>query len=78
MASSLVGHRWRVSISPVLIGGSSTASPVPPLAEQRRIVARLEVVQEKIRALKAAQAETDEKLKHLEQAILDKAFRGEL
>jgi len=38
MASSLVGHRWRVSISPVLIGGSSTASPVPPLAEQQRIL----------------------------------------
>lgn len=52
--------------------------PLPPLAEQRRIVARLEAVQEKIRALKSAQTETDEELKHLEQAILDRAFRGEL
>jgi type I restriction enzyme S subunit len=53
-------------------------APLPPLAEQRRIAAHLEAVQEKIRALRAAQAETEEKLKRLEQAILDKAFRGEL
>lgn len=52
--------------------------PLPPLAEQRRIVAHLEAVQDKICALKTAQAETDEELKRLEQAILDKAFRGEL
>jgi type I restriction enzyme S subunit len=35
-------------------------------------------VQEKIRALKEAQAQTETELKRLEQAILDKAFRGEL
>ena len=52
--------------------------PLPPLAEQRRIVAHLEAVQEKIGALKAAQAETDEHFKRLEQSILEKAFRGEL
>jgi len=52
--------------------------PLPPLSEQRRIVAHLEAVQEKIRALKSAQSETDEDLNRLEQAILDKAFRGEL
>lgn len=53
-------------------------APLPPLSEQRRIVARLEAVQEKIRAFKSAQAETDEKLNQLEQSMLDKAFRGEL
>jgi len=53
-------------------------APLPPLSEQRRIVARLEAVQEKIRALKSVQAETDEELNRLEQAVLDKAFRGEL
>jgi len=53
-------------------------APLPPLAEQRRIVVHLEAVQEKLRALRAVQAETDEELKRLEQAILDKAFRGEL
>jgi type I restriction enzyme S subunit len=52
--------------------------PLPPLHEQRRIVAHLEAVQEKIHALKAAQAETEEEFKRLEQSILDKAFRGEL
>jgi type I restriction enzyme S subunit len=52
--------------------------PVPPLEEQHRIVAYLQDVQEKIRALKEVQAQTEAELKRLEQAILDKAFRGEL
>jgi type I restriction enzyme S subunit len=52
--------------------------PVPPLEEQHRIVAHLQDVQEKIRALKEVQAQTEAELKRLEQAILDKAFRGEL
>jgi type I restriction enzyme S subunit len=51
--------------------------PLPPLEEQRRIVAYFQDVQEKIRALKEAQAQTETELKRLEQAILDKAFRGE-
>jgi type I restriction enzyme S subunit len=53
-------------------------APLPPLAEQRRIVAHLQAVQEKIKALKEAQAATEAELKRLEQAILEKAFRGEL
>jgi type I restriction enzyme S subunit len=52
--------------------------PLPPLEEQRRIVAHLQEVQEKIKALKEAQEQTEAELKRLEQAILDKAFRGEL
>jgi type I restriction enzyme S subunit len=56
----------------------STLIPFPPLEEQRRIVAHLEAVQEKLRALRAVQAETEEELKRLEQAILDKAFQGGL
>lgn len=52
--------------------------PLPPLSEQRRIVAHLEAVQEKLKALKEAQAATDAELQRLEQAVLDKAFRGEL
>ncbi|WP_198665470.1 restriction endonuclease subunit S [Thermus sediminis] len=54
------------------------ALPLPPLEEQRRIVARIEAVWGKLHALKEAQAETDQELGCLEQAILDKAFRGEL
>ncbi|WP_376791876.1 restriction endonuclease subunit S [Thermoflexus sp.] len=56
----------------------ATEIPLPPLSEQRRIVAHLEAVQAKIRALKEAQAATDAELQRLEQAILEKAFRGEL
>ena len=53
-------------------------APLPPLSRQRRIVAHLEAVQEKIKALKEAQAATEAELKRLEQAILEKAFQGEL
>jgi len=53
-------------------------APLPPLEEQRRIVAHLQEVQEKIKALKEAQEQTEAELKRLEQAILEKAFRGEL
>jgi type I restriction enzyme S subunit len=52
--------------------------PLPPLSEQHRIVAYLDTVQAKIEALKEAQATTDGELQRLEQAILQKAFRGEL
>ncbi|GBC94778.1 Type-1 restriction enzyme EcoKI specificity protein [bacterium HR16] len=52
--------------------------PFPPLSEQRRIVAYLEVVQERVKAFKEAQARVETELKRLEQAILEKAFRGEL
>lgn len=52
--------------------------PLPPLDEQRRIVRHLEAVQAKVEALKEAQAATEVELKRLEQAILDRAFRGEL
>jgi len=56
----------------------NTSIPLPPLAEQHRIVAHLQAVQEKIQALKEAEAATEAELKRLEQAILEKAFRGEL
>lgn len=52
--------------------------PLPPLSEQRRIVAHLEAVQARIQALKEGQTATEAELKRLEQAILEKAFRGEL
>lgn len=53
-------------------------APFPPIEEQRQIVAHLGAVHEKINALKEAQAATDAELQRLEQAVLDKAFRGEL
>lgn len=53
-------------------------APLSPLDEQRRIVAYLDQIQQQATALKRAHAETETELKHLEQAILDRAFRGEL
>ncbi|HRR25897.1 MAG TPA: restriction endonuclease subunit S [Acidobacteriota bacterium] len=61
----------RTTLSPTLI-------PLPPLDEQRRIVAYLDAVQEKAKALQQAQAETDTELRRLEQSILAAAFRGKL
>ncbi|MGQ9780155.1 MAG: restriction endonuclease subunit S [Bacillota bacterium] len=52
--------------------------PFPPLSEQRRIVAYLDEVQACAQAIKQAQEQTQIELQALEQAILDKAFRGEL
>jgi len=52
--------------------------PLPPIPEQRRIVAYLDQIQTKVTALKKAQESTEAELHGLEQAILDKAFRGEL
>ncbi|MFM9963055.1 MAG: restriction endonuclease subunit S [Planctomycetaceae bacterium] len=51
---------------------------VPPLAEQRRIVAELDTLQAEVDALKRLQAETAAELDALLPAILDLAFKGEL
>jgi len=52
--------------------------PTPPLEKQRRIVTYLDQVQARVIALQKAQETTEAELHRLEQAILDKAFRGEL
>jgi type I restriction enzyme S subunit len=52
--------------------------PVPPLAEQRRIVAELDALQGEVDALKRLQAETAAELDALFPSILDRAFKGEL
>ncbi|MBI2908033.1 MAG: restriction endonuclease subunit S [Chloroflexi bacterium] len=52
--------------------------PIPPLPEQRRIVAYLASSQTKVDALKKLQAETAAELDALLPSILDKAFKGEL
>lgn len=52
--------------------------PLPPLPEQRRIVAELDALQAKVAAVKALQAERAAALNALLPAILDRAFRGEL
>lgn len=52
--------------------------PIVELDEQRAIVSHLSKVHERVKSLKAAQDETERELIQLEQAILEKAFRGEL
>jgi type I restriction enzyme S subunit len=60
--------------------GDVCALPFPRIEvdDQRRIVAYLDFVQKQATALKHAQEDTDAELRRLEQAILDRAFRGEL
>ena len=55
-----------------------TRIPLPSLAEQRRIVAHLNGLQEQTDALKALQKETSTELDAFVPSILDKAFRGQL
>ena len=52
--------------------------PVPPLPEQRRIVAELDVLQAEVDALKRLQAGTATELDALLPSVLDRAFKGEL
>ena len=68
------GSRQRLKPNVVL----DALIPLPPLPEQRRIVAYLDQVQARVTALKKAQESTEAELHRLEQAILDRAFRGEL
>lgn len=55
-----------------------TRIPVPPLNEQRRIVAYLDDLQTKVERLKGLQQKTAAELDALLPSILDKAFKGEL
>ena len=52
--------------------------PLPTFAEQHRIVSYLNQVHQWVTSLKRAQKETEREIQRLEQAILDRAFRGEL
>jgi len=51
---------------------------VPPLPEQRRIVAELDALQVRVDALRKLQAGTAAELDALLPSVLDKAFRGNL
>jgi type I restriction enzyme S subunit len=54
------------------------AIPVPPIAEQRRIVAELDALQAKVDAVKCLQSETAAELDALLPSVLDRAFKGEV
>lgn len=51
--------------------------PLPPLAEQKKIVEKLDALSEKVRALQALQSQQAADLKALKQSILHDAFVGE-
>ncbi len=51
---------------------------IPPIEQQRRIVAELDALQAEVDALKRLQSETAAELDALLPAILDRAFKGEL
>jgi type I restriction enzyme S subunit len=51
---------------------------LPPLPEQRRIVAYLDGLQAKVDELKRLQADSAAELDALLPAILDRAFKGQL
>ena len=51
---------------------------LPPLPEQRRIVAYLDGLQAKVDAMKTMQAQSAAELDALLPSILDRAFKGEL
>lgn len=52
--------------------------PLPPLSEQRRIVAYLDRLQARVNELRRLQQETQREINSMTSAVLDKAFRGEL
>jgi type I restriction enzyme S subunit len=52
--------------------------PLPPLDEQRRIVAYLDSVQARLASLRELQSATGEELSALLPSVLDRAFKGEL
>src|SRR5262245_7183843 len=55
-----------------------TELPVPPLAEQRRIVAKIEALQERSRRARETLAEVGPLLEQFRQSVLTAAFRGDL
>jgi type I restriction enzyme S subunit len=52
--------------------------PIPPMDQQRQIVAELDSLQAEVNTLKSLQAQTAVELDALLPSILDKAFKGEL
>lgn len=56
----------------------ATKIPLPPLEEQKRIAAYLDKIAEKQRKLLELYEQTEKELEMMKQAILNRAFRGEL
>lgn len=65
---------WKINQGHIL----SISVPIPPLPEQRRIVAEMDALQAEVDSLKRLQSETAEELDALLPAVLDRAFKGVL
>ena len=73
--NNLIGTRQpRVDINALL----DFQIPLPSLPEQKRIVAYFDSIQQKAQVLQKLQEETEKEIEKLREAILYKAFRGEL
>jgi type I restriction enzyme S subunit len=57
---------------------ASMLIPLPTIDEQKRMVAYLDKLREKVVFLESFQQKTEDELEKLIPSILDKAFRGEL
>jgi len=51
---------------------------LPPILEQKKIVARLDALSAKAHELQTLQSQTAQNLKELKQSILHKSFKGQL
>jgi type I restriction enzyme S subunit len=65
---------WKINQGHIL----STHIPVPLLAEQRRIMTKLEALHEQVHSLNSLQAEISTELDAFLPSILDGAFKGDL
>lgn len=78
---SQIEEMGKTTAGQIGVSGSDAKSfqiPVPPLPDQRRIVAYLDGLQAKVEELRRLQAETQKELDALMPSILAKAFAGEL
>lgn len=79
VADSIQGATKGSTFKEITLGRLRTIEvPLPPIAEQRRIVANLEALQAQADALNRLQSETTNELDALLPAILDRVFKGEL
>ena len=53
-------------------------APLPPLSEQKRIVAKIESTQEKVKMIEANISKVEQLIEKYRESLLQKAFRGEL
>ena len=66
----------QTNINTTTIGGAQFL--IPPLDEQKRIVAKIESTQEKVKKIESSISKAEELIEKYRESLLQKAFRGEL